>query len=147
MSDKSDIEVLARLAIDTGFRIHLELGPGLFESVYEALLALKLSESGLSVQRQAPINIEYEGIPLGEGFRADLLVENRLILEIKSVERLSPLHSKQLLTYLRLLQQPLGLLMNFGGETFREGVRRVVNDHGNASSQLRVNQLPTIQIE
>jgi len=145
--DRSDIEELARLAIDAGFRIHRELGPGLFESVYEALLALKLSEAGLSVQRQMPIGIEYEGVPLGEGFRADLLVENKLILEIKSVERLSPLHSKQLLTYLRLLQQPLGLLMNFGAETFREGIKRVVNDHAGASPHLRVNRLPTIQIE
>jgi GxxExxY protein len=103
-----DIEELARLAIDAGFHIHRELGPGLFESVYEALLALKLSEAGFFVQRQAPISIRYDGISLGEGFRADLLVENILVLEIKSVERLSPLHTKQLLTYLRLLQQPLG---------------------------------------
>jgi GxxExxY protein len=147
VSDRGDIEELARLAIDTGFHIHRELGPGLFESVYEALLALKLSAAGLSVQRQAPIGIEYEGVALGEGFRADLLIDNVLILEIKSVERLSPLHSKQLLTYLRLFRQPLGLLMNFGGETFREGVKRVVNDHTSATSHLRVNQLPTIQIE
>jgi GxxExxY protein len=123
------------------------LGPGLFESVYEALLALKLSEAGLSVQRQAPIGIEYEGVSLGEGFRADLRVENMLILEIKSIVRLAPIHTKQLLTYLRLLRQPLGLLMNFGGLTFREGIRRVVNDHADASRHLSVNQLPTIQIE
>ena len=147
MSDRRDVEELARLAIDAGFHIHSEIGPGLFESVYEALLALKLSELGISVQRQVPISIEYDGIALGEGFRADLLVEDSLILEIKSVERLSPLHSKQLLTYLRLAQQPLGLLMNFGGMTFREGLKRVVNDHADASRHLRVNQLPTIQIE
>jgi len=147
LSDRRDVEELARLAIDAGFHIHSEIGPGLFESVYEALLALKLSELGISVQRQVPISIEYDGIALGEGFRADLLVEDSLILEIKSVERLSPLHSKQLLTYLRLAQQPLGLLMNFGGMTFREGLKRVVNDHADASRHLRVNQLPTIQIE
>ena len=147
MSDRRDVEELARLAIDAGFHIHSEIGPGLFESVYEALLALKLSELGISVQRQVPISIEYEGIALGEGFRADLLIEDSLILEIKSVERLSPLHSKQLLTYLRLARQPLGLLMNFGGMTFREGLKRIVNDHANASRHLRVNQLPTIQIE
>jgi GxxExxY protein len=147
VSDRRGIEELARLAIDAGFHIHRELGPGLFESVYEALLALKLGEAGLSVQRQVPISIDYEGVSLGEGFRADLLVENKLILEIKSIERLSPLHTKQLLTYLRLLQQPLGLLMNFGGMTFREGVKRVVNEHAHASSHLRMNQLPTMQIE
>jgi GxxExxY protein len=146
VSDRGDIEELARLAINAGFHIYRDLGPGLFESVYEALLALKLSEAGFSVQRQMPITIEYEGVALG-GFRADLLIENMLILEIKSIERLSPLHSKQVLTYLRLLHQPLGLLMNFGGETFREGVKRVVNDHASPSSQLRVNQLPTIRIE
>ena len=147
MSDRGDVEELARQAIDTGFHIHRELGPGLFESVYEALLALKLAEIGLSVQRQAPIAIEYEGVPLGEGFRADLLVENRLLIEVKSLERLSPLHTKQLLTYLRLVQQPLGLLMNFGGDTFREGVKRVVNDHESPSTRLRVNRILAIQVE
>ena len=147
MSDRRDIEELARLAIDAGFHIHSELGPGLFESVYEAMLVLKLSEVGLSVQRQAPISIEYEGVSLGEGFRADLLIENRLIVEVKSIERLSPLHTKQVLTYLRLLQQPLGLLMNFGGATFREGIKRVVNDHTSLASHLRINQVPTLTIE
>jgi len=142
-----DIEELARQAIDAGFHIHKELGPGLLESVYEAVLVLELTRAGLSVQRQAPISIEYDGVVLGEGFRADLLVENALIIELKSVERLLPLHGKQLLTYLRLLHQPLGLLMNFGGATFREGVKRIVNNHVDASSHLRVNQIPTIQIE
>ena len=142
-----DIEELARRAIDAGFHIHKELGPGLLESVYEAVLVLELMRGGLSVQRQAPISIEYDGVALGEGFRADLLVENTLIIEIKSVERLSPLHGKQLLTYLRLLHQPLGLLMNFGGATFREGIKRIVNNHVEASPHLRINQIPAIQIE
>ena len=141
------VEDWARLAIDAGLDIHRKMGPGLFESVYEALLTLQLTRAGLSVQRQAPINIEYDGIVLGEGFRADLLVENSLIIEVKSVERLSPLHTKQLLTYLRLLQQPSGLLINFGGETFREGIKRVVNNHFNASPHLRVNRAPIIEIE
>jgi GxxExxY protein len=141
------VEEWARLAIDAGLDIHRKIGPGLFESVYEALLALELTRAGLSVQRQAPINIEYDGIVLGEGFRADLLVENSLIVEVKSVERLSPVHTKQLLTYLRLLQQPLGLLLNFGGETFREGIKRVVNNHCDASLHLRVNRPPIIEIE
>jgi GxxExxY protein len=142
-----DVEDWARLAIDAGVSIHRKLGPGLFESVYEALLALELARHGLSVQRQVPISIEYDGIVLGEGFRADLLVENRLVIEVKSVERLSPLHTKQMLTYLRLLQQPLGLLMNFGGLTLREGIKRVVNNHGDASPHLRVNQVPIAVIE
>lgn len=84
---------------------------------------------------------------LGEGFRADLLVENGLIIEVKSVERLSPVHTKQLLTYLRLLHQPLELLLNFGGETFREGIKRVVNNHFDASPNLRVNRTRIIEIQ
>jgi GxxExxY protein len=142
-----DIEELARIAIDAGLGVHRTLGPGLFESVYEAVLTLELSRRGLSVVRQAPISLHYDGVPLGEGFRADLLVEDRLVIEVKSIERLSPLHGKQLLTYLRLLDQPLGLLMNFGNEMFREGLRRVVNDHRKPSTRLRVNQVPAIQIE
>jgi GxxExxY protein len=137
---------LARLAIDEGLRIHKELGPGLLESVYEAVLAASLARSGLVVERQRPIEIEYDGMRLGEGFRADILVDGRLIIEIKSVERLAPIHGKQLLTYLRLATQPLGLLMNFGGETFREGIKRVVNNHIDfASSRLRVNQSSLIE--
>ena len=142
-----DIEELARLAVDAGFHIHKEIGPGLLESVYEAVLALELTRAGLSVERQAPVRIEYDGIVLAEGFRADLIIEKLLIIEIKSVEQLLPLHGKQLLTYLRLLQQPLGLLMNFGGATFREGVKRIVNNHVSASPHLRVNRMPTISID
>ena len=142
-----DIEELARIAIDTGLGVHRTLGPGLLESVYEMVLAMELARTGLTVARQAPIRVEYGGVVLGEGFRADLLVEDKLVIEIKSVELLSPLHAKQLLTYLRLLDQPLGLLMNFGGETFREGIKRVVNNHGGASTRLRVNQTPALRIE
>jgi GxxExxY protein len=123
-----DLEKLTALAIDCGYRIHRDLGPGLLESVYETLLAAKLTRSGVLVERQKPVDFEYEGIRLGEGFRADLLVERRLIIEVKSLERLAAVHSRQLLTYLRLLELPLGLLMNFGGGTFREGLRRVIND-------------------
>lgn len=141
-----DIEELARIAVDTGLSTHRMLGPGLFESVYEAILAQELTRQGLSVVRQSPISLAYDDVPLGEAFRVDLLVENRLVIEVKSIERLSPLHNKQLLTYLRLLHQPLGLLMNFGGETFREGLRRVVNNHGEASTRLRVNQALTVHI-
>jgi GxxExxY protein len=123
----SNLEKLAALGIQCGFAIHRDLGPGLLESVYETLLAAKLARSGVLVERQKPIDIEYDGICIREGFRADLLIERRLIVEVKSSERLAAVHSKQVLTYLRLLDLPLGLLMNFGGETFREGLKRVVN--------------------
>lgn len=124
----SDVEELTALAIDCGYRIHRDLGPGLLESVYETLLAAKLTRSGVRVERQKPVNFEYDGIRVREGFRADLLIDRRLLIEVKSAERLAAVHSRQLLTYLRLLELPLGLLMNFGGGTFREGLRRVVND-------------------
>jgi GxxExxY protein len=137
-----DIEAIASVAVDCGFHIHKELGPGLLESVYETVLTAALVERGLSAERQRPVPINFRGIVLNEGFRADLLVENSLIIEVKSVERNAPVHAKQLLTYLRLLQQPLGLLMNFGCETFRDGVKRVVNGHDNfAPSRLCVNQI------
>jgi len=126
-----DIEELASIVVDCGFHLHRNLGPGLLESVYEAIMADQLARRGLYVQRQIPIAIRYDGIALPEGFRADLLVEHKLLVELKSVERLSPLHGKQVLTYLRLLDLPLGLLINFGGETFKEGVKRIANNHQN----------------
>jgi GxxExxY protein len=148
----ADVEELARLTIDCGFKMHQELGPGLLESVYETILARKLGNHGLKVERQVPIAIEYEDLAFGEGFRADLLVEDRLIIEVKSVDRLMPVHGKQLLTYLRLSGHTLGVLLNFGGATFREGIRRIVNNHPEiASSRLRVNQSappePALRVE
>ncbi len=123
----SNIEELARIAIDCGLHIHKELGPGLLESVYETVLADRLSRSGHQVERQKLLPIEFDGLRLLDGYRVDLLVGGKLIIEVKSVERLAPVHSKQLLTYIRLAHQPVGLLMNFGAETFREGLRRIVN--------------------
>ena len=123
----TDIEDLARTSIDCGFHIHKKLGPGLLESVYEAVLAASLQQRGLRVERQKPIAIQFDDLSIAEGFGADLVVEDRLIVEINSVERTAPVHAKQLLTYLRLTEQPLGLLMNFGCETFREGIKRVLN--------------------
>jgi len=123
----SDIEELARVAIDCGFHIHKALGPGLLESVYEMLLAERLSRSGCGIERQKLLPVEFDGLKLAEGYRVDLLVGGKLIIEVKSVERLLPVHSKQLLTYVRLARQPVGLLMNFGGATFREGLQRIVN--------------------
>jgi len=123
----TEIEVLARDAIDCGLRIHKQLGPGLLESVYEVVLAAELADRRYSVERQKPVPIRFNKLVIADAFRADLIVANRLIIEVKSVERSAPVHAKQLLTYLRLMEQPLGLLMNFGCETFREGVKRVVN--------------------
>ncbi len=138
----TDIDRISGDVLDTALRIHRELGPGLLESVYEIVLAGKLVSMGYSVARQRPIDIEFEGMRFDAAFRTDLLVEERLLVEIKSVKRINAAHSKQLLTYLRLTGQPVGLLINFGGATLKEGVRRLVNDyHPSASPRLRVNQI------
>ena len=124
-----DVEALASVAVDCGLRVHRQLGPGLIESVYEALLAASIGREGIAVERQVPLSIEVDGFIFKDAFRADLLAGGILLVEIKSVERLAPVHFKQMLTYLRLRKSPLGLLMNFGGATFREGLKRVVNDY------------------
>jgi GxxExxY protein len=124
-----EIDALATIAVDCGFKLHMAFGPGLLESVYEAILADSLTKRGLRVERQKAVDIYYEGAILREGFRIDLLVEDQLIIELKSTERIAPVHKKQLLTYLRLTNRPLGLLMNFGMETFKDGMSRVINQH------------------
>jgi iron complex transport system substrate-binding protein len=124
------LEDIARVAVDCGFSLHNGLGPGLLESVYEAVLEQSLARRGLAVERQRPVPIPFDGIAVDEGFRADLLVEGRLLIELKSVERIAPVHMKQVLTYLRLMNLPLGLLMNFGAATFLEGIKRVANSRG-----------------
>ncbi|HAH08667.1 MAG TPA: GxxExxY protein [Alphaproteobacteria bacterium] len=124
-----EIEDIIREAIDCGFRIHRAVGPGLFESVYETLLADCLERRGLTARRQVGVPFEFEGRTFPEAFRADLLVEHRLLIEVKSVERQVPVHAKQLLTYLRVARFPLGLLMNFGLPTFKEGVQRIANNY------------------
>ena len=127
--------------VDASVKLHKELGPGLLESVYEVVLARVLEKRGLAVERQKVIRFEYEGMIFQEGFRTDLLVEGRVVVEIKSVEQLAPVHSKQLLTYLRLMRLPVGLLINFGAATLKEGLHRVVNHlPPSASPRLRVNQ-------
>jgi GxxExxY protein len=123
----ANIEELAWQAIDCGFAIHRDLGPGLFESVYETLMASLLERRGLRVECQKPISFTYENIILKDAFRADLLVEGKLLIELKSVEKAAPVYPKQLLTYLRLMDLPLGLLMNFGAPTFKEGLQRILN--------------------
>jgi GxxExxY protein len=128
--------------VDASIRIHRELGPGLLESVYETVLARVLQRRGLRVARQKTIRFEYDGMVFEEGFRTDLLVEEYVIVEIKSVEQLAPVHGKQLLTYLRLMHLPVGLLINFGAATLKEGLHRIVNHlPACASPHLRVNQV------
>jgi GxxExxY protein len=123
------IEKLASIVIDTAFHLHRDLGPGLLESVYEAVMAHELGNRGLMVERQKPVPIHYQDVVLDEGFRLDLLVEQRLVVELKSVEELHPVHPKQVLTYLRLMDLPLGLLINFGAPLLKHGLKRVVNRH------------------
>jgi len=138
---RRDVEELSAIVVDCGYRLHVEAGPGLLETVYEVVLAKMLTEQGIEVKRQVSVPIRLMGLSFDEGFRADLIVENRLLIELKSVENLLPVHSKQVLTYLRLLNLPLGLLINFGAPTFKDGCKRIVNHHHEThSSLLRLNQ-------
>jgi GxxExxY protein len=118
---------IARIVVDVAYQIHMKLGPGLLESVYEAVMLYELRKRGLHVESQVPISVAWEEVQLEVGFRADLLVERKLIVELKSVERTAPVHKKQLLTYLRLANCRLGLLINFGAELIKDGVSRIVN--------------------
>lgn len=137
---RRDKEELSRIVVDCAHRIHVEIGPGLLESVYEAVLEKLLRDDVLKVSRQQPIPIKLMGLSINEGFRADLIIEDLLLIELKSIEKLAPVHSKQVLTYLRLLNLPLGLLINFGAATFKEGCKRIVNGKQDfVSSCLRVN--------
>ena len=119
---------IATVIVDAALRVHRALGPGLLESVYEAALAFELRDRGLQVQRQVPIPVRYRHVIFDEGFRADLVVEAKVIVELKSVERVAPQHPKQLLTYLRLADLRLGLLINFNVELLKDVFKRVVND-------------------
>jgi iron complex transport system substrate-binding protein len=131
--------------VDCAYHLHRDLGPGLLESVYEVLLARALASRGLRVERQKTIGVDFRGVHFDEGFRVDLLVEGCVVVELKSVERLTPVHAKQVLTYLRLMDLSIGLLINFGSATFREGIKRIVSGRPNfASSRLRVNQAEDI---
>jgi iron complex transport system substrate-binding protein len=120
-------EEVAAVIVDCAYRLHRDLGPGLLESVYEIVLSNLLEGRGLAVKRQQPVSISYAGQKFQEGFRADLIVNGAVLIELKSVEALAPVHFKQTLTYLRLLQLPLGFLINFGAPTLREGCKRIVN--------------------
>jgi len=118
---------ISKEIVDAAYKIHTTLGPGLLEFVYEVVLAHELRQRGLRVERQLPIPIEYEGIQFEEGYRLDLLVEDKVIVEVKSVSAIAPIHKKQLLTYLRLMNKRLGILINFNEELIRDGISRTVN--------------------
>jgi GxxExxY protein len=118
---------IGTMIVDSAFHLHQDLGPGLLEIVYEVTLATKLRKRGLSVERQVPIPIEYDGQKFDEGFRADLIVEGKVIVELKSVEKVHPAHKKQVLTYLRLTGMKLGYLLNFGEALMKDGITRTVH--------------------
>lgn len=122
-------DCLTGMVIDECIRIHRGLGPGLLESVYEKVLAEALLRRGLVVQTQVAIAGEFDGLRFERAGVVDILVESSLVLEVKAVDQLQNVHMRQILTYLRLLKQPVGLLLNFSGETMKEGIRRVANNH------------------
>jgi GxxExxY protein len=137
-----ELDDITGAVVDASIRIHRELGPGLLESVYRRVLAGALERRGLWVERELPISFSYDGMHFENAFRADLLVERAVLVEVKSVERTARVHGKQLLTYLRLMDLRVGLLLNFGADTMKEGLTRVVNDLPPfASPRLRVNHV------
>jgi iron complex transport system substrate-binding protein len=136
-----DVEQIASIAVDCGLKVHRGLGPGMLESAYEVILSELIQRHGLIVERQKLIPIHFENIHVKDGFRADIVVDGKLLIELKSLERLAPVHGKQVLTYLRMMNLQVGLLMNFGAPTFREGLRRIVNQYSATdASPLRVNR-------
>ena len=122
-----ELERIAKDVVDAAMKLHIALGPGLLESVYTVLLEKKLQDRGYAVEREKAIPVEFEGVKFEMGFRADLIINGCFIVELKSVERLAPVHAKQLLTYLKLTGMRLGLLINFGEERLRAGIKRVAN--------------------
>ena len=131
---------IAKHILDAAFLVHTRLGPGVFESVYEVLLAYELRKKGLTVERQKPMSITYDGVRFDEAFRSDLVVNGKVISELKSVEILSAVHAKQVLTQLRLSGLKLGLLINFGEAHLKNGIKRIIN------GQLQEEQLPSIAL-
>lgn len=137
-----ELDDITGTIVDAAFKLHQGIGPGLLESVYEAILARDLVRRGLRVERQKEVEFEYDGMQFNEGLRLDLLVEGIVVVELKSIEILRPVHSKQVLTYLRLLNLPVGLLINFGASLLTDGLHRIVNNlPPSASPALRVNQI------
>jgi iron complex transport system substrate-binding protein len=122
-----ELEQIAKDVVDASMKLHMALGPGLLESVYAVILQKKLQERGYQVEREVPIPVEYEGLHFELGFRADLIINGCFIVELKSVEKLTPVHAKQLLTYLKLTDFRLGLLINFGEALLKDGIKRLAN--------------------
>lgn len=119
---------IAQVVVDVAYHIHVKLGPGLLESVYEAVMVHELRKRGLNVEKEVPIPVIWEGVQMDVGFRADLILENKVIVELKSIEEIARVHKKILLTYLRVADRRLGLLINFGAELIKDGTFRVVNN-------------------
>ncbi|MBF2056956.1 MAG: GxxExxY protein [Cyanobacterium sp. T60_A2020_053] len=119
---------ISRVIVDVAYNIHVELGPGLLESVYETIMAYELDKRGLQFIRQKSIPITYKNLTIEDAFRADLIVENKVIVELKSVEKIAPVHKKQVFTYLKLTNKKLGLLINFNTELIKDGITRIVNN-------------------
>ncbi|MGC1469170.1 MAG: GxxExxY protein [Sphingorhabdus sp.] len=139
-----DVEQLSAIAVDCGLKVHKDLGPGMLESAYEAVLARLLMKRGLSVERQKVIPISYDGLIIEQGFRADLIVEDMQLIELKTVEKLSLVHARQVRTYLKFTGLHVGLLMNFSTEKFTDGLKRIVNNHvATQNSLLNINQTPS----
>ncbi len=122
-----ELEQIAKDVVDASMKLHMALGPGLLESVYAVILQKKLQERGYQVEREVPIPVEYEWLQFELGFRADLIVNGCFIVELKSVEQLAPVHAKQLLTYLKVTDFRLGLLINFGEALLKDGIKRLAN--------------------
>ena len=118
---------ISQIIVESAFKVHTTLGPGLLESIYETVLAFEIEKRGLNVVRQQLVPVVYEHFRFDEGYRADLVVEDKVIVELKSVEVVMPVHKKQLLTYLRLADKKLGLLINFGSALIKDGIVRIVN--------------------
>ena len=126
LSQVTENEV-ARVVVDSAFRVHTALGPGLLESVYEAVLSVELGARGMQDARQQPVPVVYGALRFSMGFRADLVADDKVVIEVKSIEQLAPVHKKQLLTYLRLMDKRLGLLINFNVALIKNGIVRVAN--------------------
>lgn len=122
-----ELERIAKDVVDASMKLHMALGPGLLESIYNVILQKKLQERGYQVEREVPIPVEYEGLQFELGFRADLIINGCFIVEVKSVEKLAPVHAKQLLTYLKVTDIRLGLLINFGEALLKDGIKRIAN--------------------
>ena len=127
--NKKEINEITGSIVDSAVQLHKGLGPGLLESVYERVLARDLARKGLQEEVQKVVRFVYDGMEFDEGFRIDLLLEGKIVVELKSVEKLLPVHNKQVLTYLRLLNLPIGLLINFGAPTLKEGLQRIANNY------------------